>query len=254
AATVTIPFNDLDALQEVLDARGDDVACLIGEPVPANMGVVLPHDDYWPTVRRMLDEHGCLLIFDEVITGFRLGWTGGQGWTGVLPDLCTLGKIIGGGLPVGAYGGRAELMRMMAPEGPVYQAGTLSGNPLAVAAGLASLYTLQATNPYAELNARAERFVAGLRQAADDAGVPVTINQAGSMLTVFFTGDGVTDFASAARSDTKQYAAYFQASLQSGVMLAPSQFEAAFLSTAHSDADVAMTLERARQAFREVAE
>ncbi|MHB9024824.1 MAG: glutamate-1-semialdehyde 2,1-aminomutase [Armatimonadota bacterium] len=253
AATITIPFNDLDALQAVLDARGDEVACLIGEPVPANMGVVLPHADYWPSARRMLDEHGCLLIFDEVITGFRLGWTGGQGWTGVMPDLCTLGKIIGGGLPVGAYGGRADLMRMMAPEGPVYQAGTLSGNPLAVAAGLASLKTLKATNPYLELNARTERFAAGLRRAADDAGVPVTINQAGSMLTVFFTGEGVTDFASAARSDTKRYAAYFQASLQNGIMLAPSQFEAAFLSTAHTDADIDMTLDRARQAFREVA-
>lgn len=253
ALTITIPFNDLNALREVLTARGSEVACLIGEPFPANMGVVAPAPGYWAAVREMLSAHGALLIFDEVITGFRLGWGGAQQVLGVTPDLCTLGKIIGGGLPVGAYGGRAELMRRMAPEGPVYQAGTLSGNPLAVAAGLAALRALQRDNPYAAIDARAERLAHGLALAAAKAGVPVTVNRAGSMLTVFFTDQPVHDFAGAATSDTKRYAAFFRASLRSGIMLAPSQFEAAFVSTAHTDDDIAETIAAARTAFREVA-
>jgi glutamate-1-semialdehyde 2,1-aminomutase len=253
ALTITIPFNDLDALRAVLDARGREVACLIGEPVPANMGVVPPAPGYWAEAQRMLQKHGALLIFDEVITGFRLGWQGGQGWTGVMPDLCTMGKIIGGGLPVGAYGGRADLMRMMAPEGPVYQAGTLSGNPVAVAAGLAALGILGDENPYPRLEALGARLEAGLCEAAASAGVPVTINRVGSVLTTFFTDGPVTDFASAARSDTARYARFFHASLRNGVMLAPSQFEAAFVSTAHTEADIDETVARAAEAFREVA-
>ena len=253
ALTLTIPFNDLDALRDVLAARGSEVACLIGEPVPANMGVVLPQPGYWPEVRRMLTDAGALLIFDEVITGFRLGWTGGQGWTGVVPDLCTLGKIIGGGLPVGAYGGRADLMSMMAPEGPVYQAGTLSGNPLAVAAGLAMLNRLKTDDPYSELDRLAGTLESGLIEAAAEARVPVTVSRAGSMMTVFFTDDAVVDFASAARSDTSRYASFFRANLANGVMLAPSQFEAMFVSTAHTDSDIAETVERARKAFKEAA-
>ena len=188
ALTLTIPFNDLAALRQVLEARGGEVACLIGEPVPANMGVVPPPPDYWPQVRELLSTYGALLIFDEVITGFRLGWQGGQGWAGVTPDLCTLGKIIGGGLPVGAYGGRADLMSQVAPEGPVYQAGTLSGNPLAVAAGLATLRALEAEQPYGRLADRTWQLAHGLAEAAAEAKVPVTINQVGSLLTVFFTG------------------------------------------------------------------
>jgi glutamate-1-semialdehyde 2,1-aminomutase len=249
ALTITIPFNDLDALRAVLAARGGEVACLIGEPVPANMGVVPPAAGYWAEVQRLLREAGALLIFDEVITGFRLGLTGGQGWTGVTPDLCTMGKIIGGGLPVGAYGGRADLMRRMAPEGPVYQAGTLSGNPLAVAGGQAALGALIAANPYPALEAKAARLADGLTAAAQDAGVPVTINRAGSMLTVFFTEGPVTDYASAARANTLRYAAFFRTSLVNGVLLAPSQFEAAFVSTAHTDADIDETVTRARDAF-----
>jgi glutamate-1-semialdehyde 2,1-aminomutase len=249
ALTLTIPFNDLDALRAVLRERGAEVACLIGEPVPANMGVVLPAADYWAEVRRLLDGVGALLIFDEVITGFRLGLTGGQGWTGVTPDLCTFGKIIGGGLPVGAFGGRAELMRQLAPEGPVYQAGTLSGNPLAVAAGLATLHRLQATDPYPALAARTSTLVAAMRAAAQAKGIPLQVNQIGSLFTAFFTDGPVTDYASAARADTHRYAAFFRACLQRGVMFAPSQFEAAFVSTTHTDAVIAETITRVSEAL-----
>lgn len=250
AQTITIPFNDLYTLRQVLAERGDAVACLIGEPVPANMGVVLPSPEFWPEVRQLLTDAGALLIFDEVITGFRLGWQGGQGWTGVMPDLCTLGKIIGGGLPVGAFGGRAHLMRLMAPEGPVYQAGTLSGNPVAVAAGLTTLRRLETLNPYAELDRLAARLTNGLAHAAAAAGVPVTINRVGSMFTVFFTPDPVIDFASAARANTQQYAAFFRTCLREGIMLAPSQFEAGFISTAHGETEIIDTIARAHRAFR----
>ena len=254
ALTLTIPFNDLDALRQVLDARGGEVACLIGEPVPANMGVVPAADPaYWPTVQRMLRAAGALLIFDEVITGFRLGLSGGQGMLGVTPDLCTLGKIIGGGLPVGAYGGRADLMRMMAPEGPVYQAGTLSGNPLAVAAGIATVRALEDNPPYAQLDRLAGALQAGLQRQAAEAGVPLVVNRAGSLLTAFFTAEPVTDYASAARADTRAYATFFRACLRAGIMIAPSQFEAAFVSAAHSEGDIAETLEAARGALHEVA-
>ncbi len=254
ALTVTIPFNDLDALRHVLETRGSEVACLIGEPVPANMGVVPPSPDYWASVKQMLERVGALLIFDEVITGFRLGWTGGQGLVGVRPDLCTLGKIIGGGLPVGAYGGRADLMQLMAPEGPVYQAGTLSGNPIAVAAGLATLKTLESRKPYANLDKLARTLADGLREAARQAGVPVTVNQVGSMLTVFFTDKPVTDYESATSSNTSRYAAFFHSCLAHGVMMAPSQFEAAFVSTAHTSSDIELTVQRSLRAFTEASD
>ncbi len=253
ALTLTIPFNDIDALRQVLDARGSEVACLIGEPVPANMGVVQPRDGYWQEVRALLTQAGALLIFDEVITGFRLGWTSAQGWLGVMPDLCTLGKIIGGGLPVGAYGGRRDLMRMMAPEGPVYQAGTLSGNPLAVAAGLTTLQILQHEQPYAAIDTRCERLARATADAAKRAGVPVRVVGVGSMMTTFFTDEPVTNYATAARADTKRYAAFFHACLRRGVMFAPSQFEAAFVSAAHTDDDIEMTIARVADAFREIA-
>ena len=252
ALTLTIPFNDLAALQAVLRAHGPRVACLIGEPVPANMGVVLPGEGYWREVQRLLHTAGALLIFDEVITGFRLGLAGGQGWTGVTPDLCTLGKIIGGGLPVGAFGGRAEIMRLLAPEGPVYQAGTLSGNPLAVAAGLATLRLLQAQEPYAALEAKTLTLVTALRRAAAAVGLPLQVNQIGSMFTAFFTQTPILDYNSAASADTRRYAAFFHACRRRGVMFAPSQFEAAFLSTAHGDAEIAETAAVVAEALEEV--
>lgn len=250
--TITIPFNDLDALKQVLDARGGEVACLIGEPIPANMGVVPPKECFWQEVRKMLDAAGALLIFDEVITGFRLGWSGAGAMLGVKPDLCTLGKIIGGGLPVGAYGGRADLMSHISPEGPVYQAGTLSGNPLAVAAGLAALRTLERTFPWDGLERMAITLADGIDAAALHAGVPVVVNRVGSMLTVFFTGEPVTDWASAARCDTTRYAAFFRACLESGIMIAPSQFEAGFVSTAHTEEDIVHTVRLAYDAFERV--
>lgn len=253
ALTITIPFNDIEALKKVIASRRTEIACLIGEPIPANMGVIPPKPGYWKEVRKLITDAGALLIFDEVITGFRVGWTGGQGLTGVTPDLCTLGKIIGGGLPVGAYGGRADLMRMMAPEGPVYQAGTLSGNPLAVAAGLAMLNKLKADDPYPVIDKLSGIFENGLLEAAAKARVPVTINRVGSMLTVFFTENPVVDFTSAAGSDTKRYASFFRSNLKSGVMLAPSQFEATFVSFAHSEHDIKETVKRAENAFAEAA-
>jgi glutamate-1-semialdehyde 2,1-aminomutase len=252
ALTITIPFNDLDALRQVLDTRGGEVACLIGEPVPANMGVVPPQTGYWQAAQAMLRKVGALLIFDEVITGFRLGLSGAQGWLGVTPDLCTMGKVIGGGLPVGAFGGRAELMRMMAPEGPVYQAGTLSGNPLAVAAGMTTLRILEESDPYARMNGLCETLANGLRESAREAGIPATVNSVGSMLTLFFTDGPVRDFADALRADTQRYAAFFRACLERGVMLPPSQFEALFISAAHTEADVAQTLQVVREAFRKM--
>lgn len=250
ALTITIPFNDLNALAAAL--KHNEVACLIGEPIPGNMGVVPPQPGFWNEAARMVRDAGALLIFDEVITGFRAGWNSAQGVLGVTPDLATFGKIIGGGLPLGAFGGRAEIMKQVAPEGPVYQAGTLSGNPLAVAAGLAALRTLQATQPYATLDARAARLEAGLRSAARGV-VPVSIQRAGSLLTVFFHEGEVPDFETASRSDTKAYAKFFHACLARGILLPPSQFEAWFLSTAHTDEDVDHTVEIARTAFAEAA-
>ena len=253
AYTISVPFNDLAALRRVLDEHGNDIACLIGEPVPANMGVVLPEANYWETVRDALHAVGALFIFDEVITGFRLGWEGGQGWTGVTPDLCTLGKIIGGGLPVGAYGGRRELMELIAPCGPVYQAGTLSGNPLAVAAGLAALRLLQQQAPYEELQRRTLRLAEGVGHSAHAAHIPVTINTVGSLLTIFFTGVAVTDYASALTADTRRFATFFHACLRRGLILPPSQFEALFVATAHTDADIEDTITIIGEAMREVA-
>jgi len=253
ACTISIPFNDLPALKKLLDERGSEVACLIGEPVPANMGVIIPDENYWQNVRDSLHAVGALLIFDEVITGFRLSPGGGQEWSCVTPDLCTLGKIIGGGLPVGAYGGRKDLMELIAPCGSVYQAGTLSGNPLAVAAGLEMLKQLQILNPYHELERKTSKLASGIKKAAMEAKVPVTINQAGSLFTIFFTDVPVTDYQSALTSDTRKFAAFFNAVLTRGLLLPPSQFEALFVSTAHSDDDINSTISIMREALFEVA-
>lgn len=240
--TLTIPFNDIDALQKVLNERGREVACLIGEPIPGNMGVVPPHANFWQQVKAMLHANGALLVFDEVITGFRASAGGAQSVLGVTPDICTLGKILGGGLPVGAYGGRRDIMSLVAPIGPMYQAGTLSGNPLAVAAGRAMLAEIRNTNPYPRINEAATQLANGIRERAKKAGVPVQVNQQGSVFTVFFTNTPVTDYASACLSNTKQYASFFRSCLAQGLLLPPSQFEAWFVSAAHTTTDIESTL------------
>jgi len=208
---------------------------------------------YLESVREITSGHGALLIFDEVITGFRVAYGGAQELYGVKADLTCLGKIIGGGLPVGAFGGRADVMELIAPLGPVYQAGTLSGNPLAVSAGLAMLKSLKESDPYSELERRSARLEQGLRDAAAEAGVAATINRVGSMLTAFFMGDAVTDWSSAKNSDTDRYARFFRAMLEEGIYLAPSQFECAFVSTAHTDETIERTIEAARNAMSTLA-
>jgi glutamate-1-semialdehyde 2,1-aminomutase len=238
ALTVTVGFNDLDAVAGVFRAHADNVGAVIVEPVAGNMGVVPPEPGFLEGLRELCTRHGALLIFDEVITGFRVAYGGAQARYGVRPDLTCLGKIIGGGLPVGAYGGRADVLAHVAPLGAVYQAGTLSGNPLAVAAGLATLKALAVGDPYARLESLGARAEQGLREAARAAGVPVTVNRVGSMLTAFFCEGPVASYADARRADTARYARFFHAMLEGGVYVAPSQFEAAFVSLAHGDADL----------------
>jgi glutamate-1-semialdehyde 2,1-aminomutase len=250
ALTIALPFNDLDAVRGTFAARGAEIAAVIVEPVAGNMGVVPPAPGFLAGLAEITGRHGALLIFDEVITGFRVAPGGAQALYGVRPDLTCLGKIIGGGLPVGAYGGRRDLMERVSPLGGVYQAGTLSGNPLAVAAGLATLRALADASVYARLEALGARMARGLEDAAARAGVPITVNRVGSMLTAFFTDAPVTDYASARRSDTKRYARYFHAMLERGVFLAPSQFEAAFVSLAHAEADLDAAADAAASAFR----
>ena len=252
--TLALPFNDFAALEAALDRWGSQIACVIVEPVVGNMGCVPPEPGYLELARRLSQKAGALLIFDEVITGFRLTFGGVQQLAGIAPDLTILGKIIGGGLPVGAYGGRADIMAQVAPEGPVYQAGTLSGNPLTVAAGIATLRVLR-HDPglYARLDQLAERLTSGAAQAAAAAEVPLTINRRGSMFTFFFTDRAVKDYASARTSDTAAFAAFFRAMLEEGIFLPPSQFEAAFLSAAHREADIEITLRAAARAFEMVA-
>lgn len=250
ADTITLPYNDLAAVEAVFGSVGETIAAVIVEPVAGNMGVVPPKPGFLQGLREVTSRYGALLIFDEVITGFRLAYGGAQSVYGVLPDLTTLGKIIGGGLPVGAYGGRRDIMEMVAPSGPVYQAGTLSGNPVAMAAGLAVLNELQKPGVYQRLEDLSAQLEAGLRSAASDAGVPVTVNRVGSMLTCFFTDAPVTDYASAKRSDTARYARFFWAMAERGVYLAPSQFEAAFVSLAHAPNDIEATVSAAGDAFR----
>ena len=253
ALTLTAPFNDLGAVRRIFDARPGEVAAVIVEPVAGNMGVVPPAPGFLEGLREVCTRHGAVLIFDEVITGFRVAYGGAQERYGVRPDLTCLGKIIGGGLPVGAYGGRADLMREVAPLGGVYQAGTLSGNPLAVAAGLATIRALRRGEPYERLETLARQLADGLAAGARRAGVPVTVNRVGSMLTAFFCAGPVTDYAGAKRADTRRYARFFHAMREAGVYLAPSQFEAAFLSLAHTEEDVETTVKAAVDAVASVA-
>jgi glutamate-1-semialdehyde 2,1-aminomutase len=249
ADTLLLGYNDVDGLGELFEKRGDEIAALIVEPVAGNMGVVPPAPGFLEACRRLCTRHGAVLIFDEVITGFRVAWGGAQERFGILPDLTTLGKIIGGGLPVGAFGGRREIMETVAPLGSTYQAGTLSGNPLAMAAGAATLTALSEPGVYERLEALAHRVAEGLREAAENAGRPVTVNRVGAMLTMFFHEGPVRSFADARHADTEAFAAYWRHMLESGVYLAPSQFESAMISLALSDDDIDRAASAARAFF-----
>ena len=242
--TLTAVYNDLDSVRKIMEANEGQVAAVIVEPVGANMGVVLPEEGFLQGLRDLCTKNGALLIFDEVITGFRLGFTGAQGRFGVTPDLTTYGKIIGAGMPVGAYGGRKEIMEMVSPAGPVYQAGTLSGNPIAMAAGLTQLRILY-ENPdiYQKLEKKGEKLYGSITEILAEKQAPCRVNHIGSLGCVFFTTEPVTDYASAKTSDTKAYADYFHYMLNHGVHLAPAQFEAMFLSDAHTSEDIEKTLE-----------
>lgn len=237
--TLTAIYNDLDSVEELFTAFGSEIAAVIVEPVAANMGVVLPKKGFLAGLRRLCDKHGSLLIFDEVITGFRLSLSGAQGYFGIEPDLTTFGKIIGGGMPVGAYGGRKDVMELIAPSGPVYQAGTLSGNPVAMAAGLAQLKLLRDTPDfYDELNRKSDRFFEKIGKVIREAGKSWQVNHIGSLGCVFFTDSRVSNYAEAKTSDTEAYSRYFSFMLQHGVYLAPSQFEAMFLSSAMTEEEL----------------
>jgi glutamate-1-semialdehyde 2,1-aminomutase len=246
AETLVAPYNDVEGVRLLFEEFPEQVAAVIVEPIAGNMGVVPPAAGFLDGLREITSERGALLVFDEVITGFRLHYGGAQGLLGVRPDITCLGKIIGGGLPVGAYGGRRDIMEMVAPLGPVYQAGTLSGNPLAMAAGIVTLQALQDKLLYVRLEISSVQLEDGLRRAAEETEVPVRINRAGSLLTPFFTDAPVTDYVSAKRSDTARYAGYFRGMLDRGLFLAPSQFEAMFVSAAHTDEDIVRTVEAAR--------
>jgi glutamate-1-semialdehyde 2,1-aminomutase len=254
AQTISVAYNDLASVRSALERYPDQVAAILVEPVAGNMGVVPPADGFLAGLRALADEHGSLLIFDEVITGFRIAYGGAQERFGVQADLTCLGKIIGGGLPVGAYGGRREIMDWMAPVGPVYQAGTLSGNPLAMAAGIAMLRELRERWQYDELERRATRLAAGLVDAAERAGVAVRGGRVGSMMTLFFTEQEVRDYTSAKTADAARYGRYFRGMLERGSYFAPSQFEAAFVSTAHTDANVDRTVEAAGEVLSSLRE
>jgi glutamate-1-semialdehyde 2,1-aminomutase len=247
--TATLPFNDFDAATALFDEIGAEVAAVIVEPVVGNANCIPPRPGYLQHLRDLCTRHGAVLIFDEVMTGFRVALGGAQTLYGVAPDLSTFGKIIGGGMPVGAYGGRRELMAQIAPSGPIYQAGTLSGNPVAMAAGLAMLGLIQAPGFYETLDARTAALCAGLETAAAEAGVPFTTNRVGSMFGLFFTAEKVETYAQATACDTAAFNRFFHAMRERGVYLAPSAFEAGFLSMAHDDAVIAATLDAARASF-----
>jgi glutamate-1-semialdehyde 2,1-aminomutase len=247
--TLSLRFNDLAQVIEAMDRLGQEVAAVIVEPIAGNMGVVLPEEGFLEGLRQITLKHGALLIFDEVITGFRVGPGGAQELYGIRPDLTCLGKIIGGGLPVGAYGGRKEIMSTMAPEGNIYQAGTLSGNPLAMAAGLATLKELRKGRIYRELEEKGRRLFTGLKNAAESAGLDVVVNWVGSLGTLFFTQEAVRDFASAKKSNTGLYGNFYGIMLNQGIYLAPSAFEAWFLSLAHDERSIDKTIACAEIAF-----
>ena len=248
--TIVLPYNEVDAVKAAFAANKDQIAGIIVEPVPGNAGLYLPKPGYLEFLSQITREHGALLIFDEVMTGFRLAFGGAQERFGIEPDLSTFGKIIGGGLPVGALGGRAEIMDFLAPLGPVYQAGTLSGNPLAMAAGIAALEELKSKKAYSRLEQLGANLEAGMRDAAKSAGVPVQFIRCGSMFCGYFTSEPVWNVADAMKADRERFKKYFHGMLDAGVYLAPSQFEAGFISTAHSEADIEKTVRAAAKAMK----
>ncbi len=247
--TLSLPYNDIEKVNEIMEQRGEEIACVIVEPVAGNMGLVAPVKGFLEGLREVTKKNGSLLVFDEVMSGFRVAYGGAQARFNVTPDLTCLGKIIGGGLPVGAYGGKREIMSRIAPEGDIYQAGTLSGNPVAMAAGIATIEQLKVPGVYERLEEKSGRLANGLRKIADAAKVPVFVDRVGSMLGMFFTDRPVRNFEDAKTSDLKKFAAYYQGMLERGIYLAPSQFEAFFVSTAHDTKDIEKTLEAAREVF-----
>jgi glutamate-1-semialdehyde 2,1-aminomutase len=251
--TLVAPYNDLAAVEALFEANPGQIAAVIVEPVAGNMGVVPPAEGFLPGLRRLTQKHAALLIFDEVMTGFRVALGGAQALHRVTPDLTTLGKVIGGGLPVGAYAGRRDIMEVAAPVGPMYQAGTLSGNPLAMTAGIETLKILREPGVFDDLVARTQRLCAGIGEAARSAGVPVFQTQVGTMFCTYFSQGPVTDWATASQSDTEKFGRFFQAMLEEGVYVAPSQFEAGFMSTVHGDDVIETTIEAAGKAFKAAA-
>jgi glutamate-1-semialdehyde 2,1-aminomutase len=249
--TISLPFNRIEAVKAAFDRYPGQIAAVIFEPVTGNMGVIVPPREYLSQLFELAQADGALVIFDEVMTGFRLAPGGAQELFSLRPDLTCMGKVVGGGLPIGAIGGRSEIMDLIAPLGPVYQAGTLSGNPLAVAAGLETLKILEEEEPFGLLEVRTKRLCDGLRSSAHEAGIEVQVQSCGSMFTIFFASEPVTDFESAKKSDTKRFGNFFQRMLEKGVYLAPSQFEACFVSLAHDEDTIAQTIEKSSVAFRE---
>ena len=250
--TITLPFNDIQAFRSMIQKEGKDIACVILEPVVGNIGCVLPKPGFLEAIRKLTRQYGIVLIFDEVMTGFRVSFGGAQAYFGIKPDMTCLGKVIGGGLPVGAYGGKKEIMSMVSPEGPVYQAGTLSGNPLAMTAGIETIRELSRPGTYKTLETRSAMLEEGLVDAAKKEGVKTRFYRAGSMFCTYFTDADVTDYASAKEADTQKFSQFFLEMLEQGVNLAPSQFEAGFISLAHSDRDIEATIEAAYKSLKKV--
>ncbi|SIS50805.1 glutamate-1-semialdehyde 2,1-aminomutase [Salimicrobium flavidum] len=247
--TITVPYNDLDSVRHAFEQYGDDLAAVIVEPVSGNMGVVPPSNEFLQGLRDVTNDYGSVLIFDEVMTGFRVGYNSAQGHFGVTPDMTCLGKVIGGGLPVGAYGGKREIMETVAPTGDVYQAGTLSGNPLAMTAGYETLRQMTKES-YDAIEKKVDRLVEGFREAAEENDIPLAINRAGSMVGVFFNDSAVTDFETAGNSDTDRFASYYRGMIEEGIFLPPSQFEGLFLSVAHTDEDIEKTIAAVKNVFK----
>lgn len=249
--TITVPYNDLESVRYVFEEFGDDLAAVIIEPVSGNMGVVPPNEGFLQELRTMTEDNGTVLIFDEVMTGFRVGYYSAQGHFDVTPDMTCLGKVIGGGLPVGAYGGKREIMERVAPVGDIYQAGTLSGNPLAMTAGFETISAMT-EEAYAAINKKVDRLIEGYQQAAEKHDIPLTVNRAGSMVGFFFTNEPVTNFETANRSDLELFTHYFQGMIEEGIYLPPSQFEGLFLSVKHTNEDIEKTIQAAEKVFSQI--